>query len=122
MSAAELLVDLQHHGFVLVAEEGNIRIAPSSRLTADLRAAIRAHKSTLVKLLRQQSATTVRSTAAVRPRATPSPLPSGRVFVTRTSGRIELCHGQALPPDAVLWCREGDPAWTPVPARSARAP
>jgi hypothetical protein len=39
--------------------------------------------------------------------------PSGTVWVTLPSGRIEQMDAAAIPPDARCWCREGDKEWTP---------
>src|SRR4051794_12634550 len=50
-TAADLLSMLRSQGFSLAAEGDAIRVAPSSRLTAELRDLIRPLKSELVKLL-----------------------------------------------------------------------
>jgi hypothetical protein len=101
MSAAALLDHLRRDGFTLHAEGSDIRVGPSSRLTEEVRRAIRANKPALRGLL----------AAAAGQEPVPSP-PDGPVFVTLATGRIETCPGGAMPPDAILWCRSGDKAWT----------
>jgi len=51
MSAAELLVELDRQGFTLAAEGDRIRVAPASRLTAELRDRIGQHKAELLTAL-----------------------------------------------------------------------
>jgi hypothetical protein len=53
MSAADLLADLARRGFTLAPEGDGIRVAPASRLTGDLRAAIRGRRAGLLALLRR---------------------------------------------------------------------
>jgi hypothetical protein len=48
---SELLADLTRQGFTLAAEGAGVRIAPSSRLSAGLRQAIRRHKADLLAIL-----------------------------------------------------------------------
>jgi hypothetical protein len=51
VSASDLLADLARQGFSLVPEGGGIRVTPASRLTEELRHAIRSHKFALLTLL-----------------------------------------------------------------------
>jgi hypothetical protein len=51
MTAADLLADLTRQGFTLAPEGGGICVTPASRLTAELREAIGAHKPALLALL-----------------------------------------------------------------------
>jgi hypothetical protein len=51
VTAADLLTDLTRQGFRLTPEGDSIRVTPASRLTGELRHAIRAHKSALLALL-----------------------------------------------------------------------
>jgi hypothetical protein len=51
MSGAELLTDLARQGFSLTPEGGGIRVRPASRLSEDLREAIRTHKDELLAQL-----------------------------------------------------------------------
>src|SRR5688500_15783846 len=54
MSPTELLTDLRQRGFELTAEGDQLRVAPSSKLDADLRELIRAHKPALLSELRAE--------------------------------------------------------------------
>jgi hypothetical protein len=51
MTAAQLLSELARQGFTLIAEGDGIRVRPASRLTEELRQAVRRHKSELLVLL-----------------------------------------------------------------------
>jgi hypothetical protein len=69
VSAQQLLADLQEKGFALAVEGNGIRVTPATRLTPELRQAIRAAKAQLLALLPPPSApdrtTPVPSVAAV---------------------------------------------------------
>lgn len=54
MTAAELLADLAHQGFTLALERNGIRVMPASRLTEELRQALRKHKPALFALLAER--------------------------------------------------------------------
>jgi hypothetical protein len=51
MTPAALLDDLTRQGFVLAREGAGIRVSPASRLTPELRTAIRANRADLLRLL-----------------------------------------------------------------------
>lgn len=51
MDAVNLLRDLTNQDFDLTIEDEHLIVSPASRLTDDLRALIRAHKSALIRLL-----------------------------------------------------------------------
>jgi hypothetical protein len=51
VTPAELLADLDRQGFTLAPEGDGIRVTPASRLTGELRHAIRAHRPALLGLL-----------------------------------------------------------------------
>jgi hypothetical protein len=51
VTAAELLSDLIRQGFSITPDGAGIRVKPASRLTTELREAIRAHKAVLLGLL-----------------------------------------------------------------------
>jgi hypothetical protein len=51
VTATGLLADLARQGFNLTPDGGGIRVTPASRLTGELRQAIRAHKAALLDLL-----------------------------------------------------------------------
>jgi hypothetical protein len=51
VTAAELFADLARQGFTLAGEGDGIRVTPASRLTEELRQAIRVHKAALLTLL-----------------------------------------------------------------------
>src|SRR5262245_63434904 len=54
--AVELLEGLRRRGFALAPEGDSLRITPSSRLSPELRQAIRAHRAELLALLRWDQA------------------------------------------------------------------
>ena len=56
MGAAELLVQVQAAGLVVVVARGKLLVSPASMLTDDLRAALRASKPDLIELLALQPA------------------------------------------------------------------
>src|SRR5262245_32567023 len=51
MGAAELLADIRRRGINVAAAEGGLRVAPSSRLSPELREQLRAHKAEVLALL-----------------------------------------------------------------------
>jgi hypothetical protein len=51
MNAAALLTRLQHAGYAVSVVDSHLRVAPASRLTSALRAAVRTHKAGLMMLL-----------------------------------------------------------------------
>jgi hypothetical protein len=51
MTAVELLDDLTRRGFSMAREGDGIRVTPASRLTADVRQEVRAHRAELLALL-----------------------------------------------------------------------
>jgi hypothetical protein len=52
VTATDLLSDLARRGFTLAPDGDGIRVCPASRLTEDLREAVRQHKPELLALLR----------------------------------------------------------------------
>jgi hypothetical protein len=66
-AAAELLAMLRGRGFTLAAEGHHIRVAPASRLTAELRDAIRANRAELLATLRTELLAAFDPPAAVVP-------------------------------------------------------
>jgi hypothetical protein len=82
MAALPLLDELRAAGFVLAVEgEADIRIAPASRLTPELRDRIRAHKPELLRVLR----------SAARPDGQPD---SGRSDIDAMRWRVEVLRPQ----------------------------
>jgi hypothetical protein len=70
MRAVDLLTDLSSQGFTLAAEGGAIRVRPASRLTEDLRQAIRANKIELLAII-SSPATLVTPARQSKPSAAP---------------------------------------------------
>jgi hypothetical protein len=56
VTAADLLEDLARQGFTLAAEGDGIRVRPASRLSEDLRQAVRRYKAELLAILSAQAA------------------------------------------------------------------
>ena len=73
MTATELLTTLRAHSFDVTAEDGRVLVGPASRLTDDLRRAIRTHKPALLALLAQAHAPPEPSLLGAAGRATPGP-------------------------------------------------
>lgn len=95
MTAADLLAALESNGYVLRVEDGRLLLSPASRLTADDRAAIAAHKPALIWLL------TDRYLADYRHGAEP---------VEMVDVRINLGDGRWTLGNATRW--EAFAAWT----------
>jgi hypothetical protein len=101
VSAQKLLADLQEKGFALAPEGDGIWVTPSSRLTAELRQAIRAAKADLRALLsptlpskdRKDPASTVQTATT-----TPWDQPAADAVVAGLQERRQLLYGPSMSP------------------------
>lgn len=122
MDADRLLKAIQTQGYTLAVEGEQLRLTPASRLTAELREAIRAHKAELLALMSRakppgsinpdpEAVSTVRECDA-------TPVDTRPVWIYYPDGFPEKVYTlDRIPPEAIYWCREGDRSWMPLHQR-----
>src|SRR5262249_44241474 len=93
-AAAQLLADLRRRGFSFAVEGDAIRIHPASRLSAELRQEISAHKQELLKVLGAADA------ASAENHSPPSPPEAKRAAPSAPSSPGDRAGGPALVPAA----------------------
>lgn len=126
MDAEGLLKALQSQGYTLAVEGEQLRLAPASRLSPELRAEVRAHKAALLALVSHAklsgSVTPDSEAVATERESDATPVDTRPVWIHYANGYPEKVYTvDRIPPEAIYWCREGDSAWKPLP-RSERGP
>jgi hypothetical protein len=124
MEANRLLEELRCGGFSIAVEGNGVRLSPASRLTPELRQAIRVHKAELIALLANPTVGNRTETAIAAPCRAESPQLAHQAPADNSSGqpvwvlirgtypaRVTSLH--AVPDGATYWCREGDTEWQP---------
>ena len=108
MGAADLLAHLRGDGFSLDVLNGRLWVTPASRLTDDLRVALRACKTDLVDLLHRVTATDPDQDADIQTAARPD-------FATRACGQCanQLQYGNCGEPVAAELASSFGIFWAP---------